>query len=88
MAELGLHGALAGIYVLRGVDPAAPDTIVRAMAEGYDGPGVSLREGGIDQVTPYVRLDLRADGTVMLTGVAEDAVLRAWIPLLEAVIGV
>ena len=208
MAELGRHGALAGIYVLRGVDPAALDTIVGATAEGYDGPdvggldvmapsgdgeawlllgrwtdcfadevqeaaeivlarlreaadtvnagvlraghaaaltvtvpspyrvevvpwrvvhggliegvsqerwlrwldgtfprlpswigmhmgaphwlgvGVSLREGLIDQVTPYVRLDLRVDGTVMLTGVAEDAVLRAWIPLLEAAIGV
>jgi hypothetical protein len=52
------------------------------------GVGVSLREGLIDQVTPYVRLDLRVDGTVMLTAVAEDAVLRAWIPLLEAEIGV
>ncbi|HWO24645.1 MAG TPA: hypothetical protein VNO30_38145 [Kofleriaceae bacterium] len=206
MAELGLHGALAGIYVLRGADVAALDTIVQVTAEGYEGPdvggldvmapgagsdvwlllgrwmdcfadevqvgagivlarlrdavsmvnagtlrvrgeatvvvpspyqievvpwaivhgavaegisqaswshwlhdvfphlpswigmhmgaphwlgvGVRLEEGQIEQVTPYVRLDRRADGTVLLTGVAEDAVLRAWIPLLKAAIGV
>jgi hypothetical protein len=206
MAELGLHAALAGIYVLRGIDLDALDTIVQVTAEGYAGPdvggldvvapgpggdawlllgrwidcfadevqeaaaivlarlreaadmvnagvlragkeatvvvpspysievvpwrvvhgavaegvtrerwlrwmsdifprlpswfgmhmgaphwlgvGVSLEEGQIDQVTPYVRLDLRADGMVMLTGVAEDALLRTWVPLLEVAIRV
>lgn len=204
MAELGLHKALAGIYVLHGVDVAALDTIVQLTAEGYEGPdvggldvmapgpggdawlllgrwmdcfadevqvgagivlarlrdavntvnagvvrvrgeatvvvpspyqievvpwaivhgavaegisqarwlswrtevfphlpswigmhmgaphwlgiGVRLEEGRIEQVTPYVRLDLRADGTVMLTGVAEDEVLRAWVPALKTAI--
>lgn len=206
MAELGLHAALAGIFVLRGIDLAALDTIVEVTAEGYAGPdvggldviapgaggdawlllgrwtdcfsdevqeaadivlarlreaadrvnagvlragkedtvvvpspyrievvpwrvvhgavaegvtqerwlrwlssifprlpswigihmgaphwhgvGVSLEEGQIEQVTPYVRLDRRADGRVTLTGVGEDALLRAWIPLLEAAIRV
>jgi hypothetical protein len=189
MAELGLHGVLAGIYVLRGVDAPALEQIVQATTEAYVGPdvggldvmlpdgdgvawlllgrwtdcfatevqeaaelllerlrdaalardagvevvpwivvhggiaegittaqwqrwlgavfprvpswigmhmgaphwlgvGVSLREGRIDQVTPYARLDLRADGTVMFTGVAEDAVLRGWFPKLKAAIEV
>jgi len=214
MAELGLHGALAGIYVLRGVDDGALDRIVRAVAAAYTGPdfggldvirssaggeawllmgrwtdchaeevqeaaelllallrnaveagaarddeaaaasgagphkavavvgagprgaavvpwvivhgalaegvarprwqgwlaevfprvpawvgmhmgaphwlgvGVTLRDGQIDQVTPYARLDLRADGTVTFTGVGEDAMLRGWIPQLRAAIEV
>jgi hypothetical protein len=205
MSELGLHGVLAGIYVLRGVDGAALEQIVQAVAAGYDGPdaggldvimpngadeawlllgrwtgcfgaevqeaaelvlgrvreaieainagmmrgggeatvtvpspyrievipwivvhggiaekitqarwlrwldgvfphvpswvgmhmgaphwlgvGVSLREGRIDQVTPYARLDLRADGMLMFTGVAEDSTLRAWLSQLKTAIG-
>jgi hypothetical protein len=46
MAELGLQRALAGIYVLHGVDVAALDSIVQATAEGYEGPDV----GGLDVV--------------------------------------
>jgi hypothetical protein len=91
-----VHGAVAkGISQARwlrwlhAVFPHLPSWLGMHMgAPHWLGVGVRLEEGQIEQVTPYVRLDLRADGTVMLTGVAEDAVLRAWIPLLKVAIGV
>jgi hypothetical protein len=91
-----VHGALAEGVVqprwqgwLAEVFPRVPSWVGMHMgAPHWLGVGVTLRDGQIDQVTPYARLDLRADGTVVFTGVAEDAVLRGWIPQLRAAIEV
>lgn len=67
------------------VFPHVPSWIGMHMdAPHWLGTGVNQDGARIQEVTPYARLDLRADGTVMFTGVAEDAMLRAWIPQLEA----
>jgi hypothetical protein len=91
-----VHGALAeGVTRprwqgwLAEVFPRVPAWVGMHMgAPHWLGVGVTLRDGQIDQVTPYARLDLRADGTVTFTGVGEDSMLRGWIPQLRAAIEV